>query len=259
MVAGRGSRMTGFEGNKTLLPLVPEKSPYEGRRPILRHILGNLPSGPKALIINHKKEDVIKAAKGFDLFYCEQPELNGTGGALIAARDFLEKQESNQLIITMGDVPFVQKETYRRLIEQLNNHSLMVLGFCPENKKQYGVLEIDKGRVQRIIEWKYWKTYSKEKQERLKVCNAGIYAARKSDLLQYLSVLALRPQKVHKQVDGKVLEIKEFFITDLIEDMVAGGLSVGYVIAQDETETMGIDDLAMLEKAQKIFQTELYN
>jgi bifunctional N-acetylglucosamine-1-phosphate-uridyltransferase/glucosamine-1-phosphate-acetyltransferase GlmU-like protein len=156
----------------------------------------------------------------------------------------------------MGDVPFVKKETYRRLIEQLDNHSLMVLGFCPKNKKQYGIFEIDKGRVQRIIEWKYWKTYSEEKQEKLNICNAGIYAARKSDLLRYLSILALRPQKVHKEVDGKLLELEEFFITDLVEYMVKDGLSVGYVIAQDETEAIGIDDLATLEKAQEVFQRE---
>ena len=256
MVAGRGSRMQGFEGNKTLLPLVPEKSSCEGSRPILLHILSSLPSGPKVLIMNYKKEEVINATRGLGLFYCEQPELNGTGGALIAAKDFLGKQECDQLIITMGDVPFVKKETYRKLIEQLDNHSLMVLGFCPKHKKQYGILEIDKGRVQRIIEWKYWKTYSKEKQEKLNICNAGIYAARKSDLLRYLSILALRPQKVHKEVDGKLLELEEFFITDLVEYMVKGGLSVGYVIAQDETEAIGIDDLSMLEKAQEVFQRE---
>ena len=58
MAAGRGSRMREYEGNKTLLPLVPGNSTYEGTQPILVHILKSLPPGPKAIIVNHKKEDV---------------------------------------------------------------------------------------------------------------------------------------------------------------------------------------------------------
>jgi len=55
LAAGRGSRMEGFEGNKTLLPLVPEKSPFEGKQPILLHILNSLPVGPRAVVVNHKR------------------------------------------------------------------------------------------------------------------------------------------------------------------------------------------------------------
>ena len=43
-------------------------------------------------------------------------------------------------------------------------------------------------------------------------------------------------------------------ITDLIEYMVEDGLSVGCLIAEDENETMGIDDLFALKKAQEIFR-----
>ena len=88
MAAGKGSRMIGFEGNKTLLPLVPEYSPFKGTHPILLHILDNLPPGPKALVVHHGKKDVLEATKAMNLSYCEQPALNGTGGALFAAKPF---------------------------------------------------------------------------------------------------------------------------------------------------------------------------
>jgi bifunctional UDP-N-acetylglucosamine pyrophosphorylase/glucosamine-1-phosphate N-acetyltransferase len=256
MAAGRGSRMKAFEGNKTLLPLVPEKSPYEGSHPILLHILENLPAGPKALVVHHKKEEIIEATQGLDVIYCEQPELNGTGGALLAARSFIENQNSDQLNITMGDVPFVKKKTYLNLINQLKKYSLVVLGFCPEDKKQYGVLEIEGGLVRRIIEWKYWKTYPKEKHTRLRICNSGIYAARKSDLLRYLSILESKPQIVRKEVSGQWVEFEEFFITDLIEYMSADGLAVGCVITDEATETMGVDDPFALTKAQEIYRRQ---
>jgi bifunctional N-acetylglucosamine-1-phosphate-uridyltransferase/glucosamine-1-phosphate-acetyltransferase GlmU-like protein len=74
------------------------------------------------------------------------------------------------------------------------------------------------------------------------------------DLLQNLLVLEKRPHAVTKERNGKMVEVEEFFITDLVELMVEGGLKVGYVIADDETEVMGVDDLPSLIKAQEIFK-----
>lgn len=252
--AGRGSRMKGFEGNKTLLPLIPKKSPFEGEEPILIHILNSLPAGPKTIVVNHKKEEVINATRPFGLTYCEQPLLNGTGGALLAAKDFIEGQKQEELIITMGDVPFVRKSTYVYLVKGLRKSSLVILGFQPADKKQYGVLEIDGEDVIRIIEWKYWRTYPKEQQEKLQICNSGIYAIRKKDLVPYLHILEKHPHIVVKEQNGKIVALQEYFITDLIEFMHRDGLRIGYVIAENENEVMGVDDLPSLIKAQNLFK-----
>jgi len=246
--------MKGFDGNKTLMPLDPDKSPFEGARPILLQIVDSLPSGPKAVIVNYKKQDVIEATRGLDLTYCDQPSLNGTGGALIVSRPFLEGIGPAGLIITMGDVPFVKRETYLKLVNNLNEKSLVVLGFRPESKKQYGVLEIDGKEVRKIIEWEYWRAYPAERRKNLRVCNSGIYAARKDALLRYLPVLASRPHGVKKTINGKAIEVEEYFITDLVEYMYEDGLQVGYVIAEDEHEVMGVDDLDALLRAQEIFR-----
>ncbi len=256
MAAGRGSRMKEYDGNKTLLPLIPGESTFVGSKPILMNIIGNLPAGPKALIVNFKKDEMIAATAGNGLVYCEQPELNGTGGALLAAETFLNDHLFEYLIITMGDVPFVKKETYLRLIEALSDKSMVVLGFRPKDKKQYGVLETEGQKVKRITEWKYWHKYSKEKQAELTLCNSGIYAARRDDILKYLPILASKPQIVQKEVNGKPTDIKEYFLTDIIEYMVKDGLAVGCVITDDENETMGVDDSAALKKAQEIYRSK---
>jgi len=253
LAAGRGSRMKEYSGSKTLLPLVPGSSPLTGTRPIILEILKNLPPGPKAVVVNHKKEDVIKATKGYDLTYCEQPVLNGTGGALMAARQFLEEQPCHQLIITMGDVPLVRRKTYMGLIENLEGKSLTILGFRTKDRKQYGVLEIEGAQVHKIIEWKYWKTYSMERQEALQVCNSGIYAAKRDALLRYLSILAKKPHVVQKQINGRPTPVEEYFITDLVEYMCDDGLPVGYVIGEED-EVMGVDDMPAIRKAQALFQ-----
>jgi len=255
LAAGRGSRMKGYEGNKTILPLIQGHSPYEGSRPILINIIDSLPSGPKSVVVNYKKEDVMDVTHNLGIIYCEQPVLNGTGGGLLAARRFLEGLPCNQVIITMGDVPFVKRSTYKTLVKNLANSNLVVLGFRPKSKKQYGILEVEREKVRRIIEWKYWKSFTEDKQQSYRICNSGIYAAKKDDLLKYLSVLASRPHIVHKEINGKLKEVEEFFVTDLVEYMNDDGLTVSFVEAAQEEEVMGIDDLNALKKAQEIFRS----
>jgi len=256
MAAGRGSRMTGYAGNKTLLPLVPRNSIFEGNHLILHHLLENMPAGPKSLVVHHCKEDVTAATCHLDITYCEQPVLNGTGGALLAAQSFIETQLCSKLIITMGDVPFVKKTTYLRLVQELESFDLVVLGFCPSDKKQYGVLETQDDQVRKIIEWKYWKDYPAERQAALTICNSGIYAVKKNILIKYLPGMASRPQIVYKEINGKSAPIEEFFITDLVEYLMDDGRSVGYILAEDENETMGIDDQDALLKAQAMFRAK---
>ena len=252
--AGKGSRMKDFQGNKTLLPLVPGVSRFEGSHPILLQILSHLPPGPKALVVHHKKEEVLEATQSIGLTYCEQPVLNGTGGALLAARRFLEENDQGRLIITMGDIPFVKSDTYYKLIEGLKHFSLVILGFSPADKKQYGLLDVVGDEVRKIVEWKYWTTFPKDKQAHFNVCNAGIYAARMKDLMKTLPYLEERPHIVLKDRDGKRTEVEEFFITDLIELMHQEGLRIGFVMAGEENEVMGIDDLSALKKAQELFK-----
>jgi bifunctional UDP-N-acetylglucosamine pyrophosphorylase/glucosamine-1-phosphate N-acetyltransferase len=254
MAAGRGSRMKGFEGNKTLLPLVPAGTPFQGDYPILLHIIQSLPPGPKAVVVNHKKEEVMDTTRSLGLSYCEQPVLNGTGGALLAAGDFIQTVDCDGLIITMGDVPLVKEKTYLRLVESLASQPLTVLGFRPSNKRQYGMLDMDGTRVKKIVEWKYWSAFPKGAQDRMEICNSGIYAARRKDLIPYLSVLRSRPHVVSKERDGKVLHLEEYFITDLVEFLDHDGRNVGCIVAEDEHEVMGVDDLSALLRAQEEFR-----
>jgi len=256
--AGKGSRMKGYDGNKTLLPMVAGKSPFEGSQPILLRIIDTLPEGPKALVVNYKKEEVIKATSGLNLVYCEQPVVNGTGGALLAAGKFIEDNEFDRLLITMGDVPLIKRSTFEGLLKVLDHSQFAVLGFRPQDKKEYGVLEIKDGRVMKITEWKYWSRYPQAGQDSLDICNSGIYAASREALIKYLDVLGKTPHRVTKERDGKMVEVEEFFITDLVEFMGRDGIDVGYSLAEDELEVMGVDDLSSLERAREAFRAGGY-
>ncbi len=253
LAAGYGSRIKGYSGNKTLLPLLPGSGPYEGRHPILFEVLKNLPPGPKAVVVHHKKEEVIGATRHLGLSYCEQPSLNGTGGALMAAQDFLGDGEQENLLITMGDVPFVKAATYRRLLSQLSYQDFVVLGFRPADRAQYGLLEIEDETVKRIIEWKYWNEYPPGKKTRFEICNSGIYAAKRPLLLEYLNRLRHMPHHVEKEREGKTVVVEEYFITDLVELLNNDGHKVGFSLAREEHEVMGIDTDEDLVVAQEIF------
>lgn len=247
--AGKGSRMTGYTGNKTLLPLIPLRDLYHGSRPILLEVLQNLPEGPKCIVVNHRAEDVRSATQHLGVSFCQQPETNGTGGALIAARPFIESTPSDTVIITMGDVPLIRPETYENLVSRLDRCSMSVLAFRPRDRAQYGMLEVDEDRALRIVEWKYWKDYPAERRNALRFCNAGVYAAERSVLLQVLHRLQSSPHIVTKQRGEQWLEIKEYFLTDLVEFLSKDGMDVGMVIVEED-EVIGVDTPEALERVQ---------
>ncbi len=253
LAAGKGSRMTGYDGCKVLLPLIPGKASFEGSLPLLIHILGNLPPGPVALVVHHKKDEVIKQTAGLSLTYCEQPVLNGTGGALLAARSFIEQNAEAAILITMGDVPLVAADTYRDLLRALEDVHMAVLAFTAADKKRYGLLEVDGPRVKRIVEWEYWHRYSFAEQENLHLCNSGIYAVRGETLRNYLPVVESKPHRVMKSRGGTNVMVEEYFITDLVECLNGDGLAVGYRQAADEHDVMGVDDPSALETVQRLY------
>ncbi len=252
LAAGKGSRMLGFEGNKTLLPLLPVSSPYSGNRPMLLEVLDNLPKGPKGIVVHHFAEAVRAATEHLKVTYVRQPVTNGTGGAVLTARAFLESVSCDRVIITMGDVPLIRPATYQNLLKGLDDKHLMVLAFESADRGQYGMLETRGDQVERITEWKYWRDYPEERRTRLCWCNAGVYAARRSSLRHYLERLAKRPHHVKKQRGDQWVTVEEFFLTDLVELLSIDGLGVGFAVAAEE-EVMGVDTPEALSRAQAVY------
>ena len=248
--AGKGSRMTGYEGNKTLLPLIPARSAYEGSHSLLVEVLKSLPAGPKGIVVHHRAEDVQRETEDLGCSYLFQPETNGTGGALLAARPFLESAPNDCVVITMGDVPLIHPATYARLVRRLSDCELAVLAFVPRDRAQYGMIEMEGDRVARIVEWKYWSTYPSSRLAELKYCNAGVYAAGREMLLRYMTRLADAPHRVRKQRGDRWVVIEEYFLTDLVELICNDGLKVGLVEACEE-EVVGVDTPEALKYVQE--------
>ncbi len=250
--AGRGTRMAGYCANKTLLPLIPGESPFDGSRPLIREVLDNLPAGPRGIVVNYLQEEVRRATQAPGISYIPQPVINGTGGALLAAHSFLDSTHADRIIITMGDVPLIRSATYGRLLDLLDRYELALLGFECKDRAHYGMIETDGDRVRGVVEWKYWKDFSPERLSGLRYCNAGVYAARRMTLLRYMDRMAERPHEVRKLCNGDWLTIKEYFLTDLAEMMNCDGLPVAMTPTSEE-EAMGVDSPESLMIVQKLY------
>lgn len=252
LAAGKGSRMTGWEGNKTLLPLIPSGSdPMVGIRPLLAEVLENLPPGPKGVVVHHRAEDVRRETAAYDCTYILQPVTDGTGGAVLAARSFVENCAEDAVVITMGDVPLIRRRTYRLLLQGLAEAHMTVLAFHPDDPAQYGKLDVEGTRVRRIVEWKYWSRMPAQMAG--SPCNAGVYALRRQALLCGLEELAAKPHDVQKERDGRMVLIREYFLTDLVEILGNRNLTVTYRTA-DPWEVLGVDTPQALRRAQEIYR-----
>lgn len=159
LAAGRGVRMGD------LTEQIPKPMLKIGDKPILDHKISALPREVKevVLIVSYKKE-IIQNYFGseFDgrrIVYVEQKDLNGTGGALLSARDKLKAK----FLVMMGDDLYTGSD-----VSNIMMHDLAVLGYYTENPNQYGVLEVDvNGNWINIIE--------KPKHLKSGLVNTGLY------------------------------------------------------------------------------------
>lgn len=253
LAAGRGSRMKNYSGNKALLPLIPQESPFVGSRPFIVEILSNLPEGQKGVVVHHHKEEVMECLKWESIEFIYQPELNGTGGALFCAKGFLERAEEQHVIVTMGDVPLVRKKSFLMLLEGLSSFDVMALGFIPEDKKQFGIFVTEGDRLIDIVEWKYWRNWEIDMLQRYKICNSGIYSFKKDVIIGLLPELQKSPHEVKKEIEGRLVSFQEYFLTDIIKIANTKKYKVGYALATNPEEVMGVDDVDALKKIQKLY------
>jgi bifunctional N-acetylglucosamine-1-phosphate-uridyltransferase/glucosamine-1-phosphate-acetyltransferase GlmU-like protein len=161
--------------------------------------------------------------------------------------------DSETVIITMGDAPLIKPSTYQGLVDELYSFDIVVLGFSPREKKQFGLLITEKGLVKDIVEWKYWKNWKDEDIENHSICNAGIYAFKRNVLLALMGKLKDKGHVVEKEIDGEIITFEEYFMTDLIKIANDEKHKVGFVVTESETEAMGVDDPEALKLVQIYF------
>lgn len=163
LAAGKGKRMGKLtqHANKDMLKI-------KGKT-LLEYKIEALPKNIKNIVfvVGYYAEDIMnhfgKEFNGRKITYVFQPVLNGTGGALHAAKSVLE----DKFLVMMGDDLYNKKD-----IAAMLKHNLAILAKEVKDPSKFGVLKKDKkGHLVNIIE--------KPKNSRDNLVNAAIYMLNK--------------------------------------------------------------------------------
>ena len=234
LAAGMGTRM------KSSVPKVLHKI---ANRSLLGHVLQTgIALSPErvAVIVGPEMPEVINEARRFipDCAIAEQRERKGTAHAVSMAADAF-KSFSGTVVVLYGDCPLVQSTSLDSLIRQVREGvDAVVLTFRAANPKGYGRIITDgKGGVSAIRE----ELDASPEERGIDICNSGIIAADASTLWRNLGSIR------NDNAKG------EFYLTDIVETIVASGGRVGAALC-DEAEVAGVNDRLQLSQLEGRYQ-----
>ena len=250
LAAGKGTRM------RSTLPKVLH--PLAGV-PLLAHVLNAVEAIPSSLafapyakftsssrpivVLGHGAGQV-ETAFGERCLYAIQEDQLGTGHAVLAARNAVEKLEPlpEVVLVCYGDTPLVRNEILARVLveHQARQATVTFLTAHARLPSDFGrVVRDADGRVLEIVEVKR----ATEEQKRIDEVNSGVYCFDRSWLWPTLETLP-------RNASG------EFYLTDLIGIASAEGRAISTVTGTLD-EAIGINDRVQLAAAGKLLRQRI--
>jgi bifunctional UDP-N-acetylglucosamine pyrophosphorylase / glucosamine-1-phosphate N-acetyltransferase len=168
----------------------------------------------------------------------EQPESDGTGGAIRAARALIEEAET--VLVLSGDVPLISAELIASLIEahEASEAAATMLTIELDDPGAYGrVVRAADGSVEGVVEAKAAGD-ADAAQLAIKEINAGTYVFDAAPLAAALGGLS------NDNAQG------EYYLPDVFDALRAEGRSVAAFRTDDLAVTMGINDRAQLAEVE---------
>jgi bifunctional UDP-N-acetylglucosamine pyrophosphorylase / glucosamine-1-phosphate N-acetyltransferase len=168
----------------------------------------------------------------------EQPQPDGTGGAIRAALPLIE--ESETVLVLSGDVPLISAETISSLLaaHEASSAAATMLTIELDDAAAYGrVVRTSSGEVERVVEAKAAGD-ADPAELAIGEINAGTYAFDAAPLAAALQGLS------NDNAQG------EYYLPDVFPALREAGRSVAAHLADDLAVTMGVNnrvDLAAVE------------
>jgi len=214
-------------------------------RPMLAHVLDSArqlePAGI-VVVVGHGAERVRAAFEGQPglEFALQQPQ-QGTGHAVQQAVPLLREGGADDVTLVLyGDVPLVQPDTLRRLL-QARGDGVAVLTEVLDDATGYGRIVRDgQGRVCRIVEHKD----ATEAERAIREVNTGILAAPTARLKDWLGRIS------NDNAQG------EYYLTDVVGLAVADGVAVGAAQPAAGWETLGVNSRVQQAQLERSWQRE---
>jgi bifunctional UDP-N-acetylglucosamine pyrophosphorylase/glucosamine-1-phosphate N-acetyltransferase len=165
-----------------------------------------------------------------------QTERLGTAHAVLSAEEFLKPFDGCVLIL-FGDTPLILPETLKRMIQEYQDGSdVVVLGFVPSDARRYGRLIMGENGLDRIVEYKD----ATDMQRAIRLCNSGVMCVNGKYLLSLLKKVK------NDNVAG------EYYLTDIVALAKEQGLKCDVVIGNVD-ELHGVNTPDELATAQEVY------
>ncbi|MCX5464019.1 bifunctional UDP-N-acetylglucosamine diphosphorylase/glucosamine-1-phosphate N-acetyltransferase GlmU [Alcaligenes parafaecalis] len=236
LAAGMGKRM------QSDLPKVLH--PIAGKS-MLAHVLDSareLEPEKVVVVVGHGAERVQQTFAQAELAFALQQPQHGTGHAVQQAVPELVggDQEDDATLVLYGDVPLVQADTLRRLLEA-RGQGVAVLTETLADSTGYGrIIRGADGSVQRIVEHKD----ASEAERAVKEVNTGILVAPTARLKDWLTRIT------NDNAQG------EYYLTDIIALAVSDGVSVQAAQPAAGWETLGVNSRIQQAELERLWQAE---
>ena len=226
LAAGKGTRMHSN---------TPKVLHQIGGSAILAHVIACAKAlNPQKIIVVYGfgGEIVREAFAHENITWVNQAEQLGTGHAVQQAVPHLD-DDANTLIL-LGDVPLVDADTCKKLLEQAHG-KLAILSFIKPDPTGYGrIVRGAQNSVVAIVEHKD----ASDAQRQIDEVNTGIMAMPNKYLKEWLARLQNRNAQ------------KEYYLTDIVSFAVLDDVVVKAEITSDEYAVTGINsklDLSLIE------------
>ncbi len=198
------------------------------------------------VVVGYQKETVIGAIEtDCELLFSEQVEQNGTGHAVMVARDSMPDFDG-EIFILCGDVPLLRAETLKKMIEEHreNKASCTVLTAFMDDPAMYGrIVRNEDCNVDRIVEFKD----ANDSQRAIKEINTGIYCFNSKDLFSALDKLD------NNNAQG------EYYLTDTLSILNKEGKIVSSAVLENFVEAAGVNSQVQLAELETAYYDEIKN
>ena len=232
MAAGKGTRM------KSRRPKVLHRL---AGRALVDHVVdcaAQLGARSTILITGHgaqEVEEAVKATAPAAVFVRQEPQL-GTGHAVQQAVPHLP--DDGIALILNGDVPLIQAETLRLLVDACGGERLALLGVEMPDPTGYGRIVREGERVRAIVEHKD----ADERQRAIREIYTGFMAVPNALLKRWLARLT------NDNAQG------EYYLTDVVRHAVTDGVEVVAVDCEDRVQVEGVNSPVQLAELERAFQ-----
>lgn len=211
---------------------------------VVEAALAVAPASRIVVVTGHQAEAVEKTLAPRGIRFARQSDPQGTGHAVMCARQALEAcdpRHSGMLMVLYGDTPLLSAATLKRLEETqcTSGAAATLITTTLDDPTGYGRVVTDgQGNVLAIVEHKA----ASEEQRKIGVINSGIYCFRTKDLWEHIGKITTNNPA------------KELYLTDMAEILHRNGDTVREMHIVDPSELLGINTRVELAEADHILR-----